>query len=120
MGACEDPLLPLWSITVDGARYRAALWALGQNSALTKETVPGMELAEDRCSRSWGRVTQRLLRARCQAWGGGEVGSGRGELDCLPESESGWGFLEATVSLSGRETETQRADGTRPMSCGKF
>lgn len=30
-----------------------------------------------------------LPRARCQAWGGGEVGSGRGELGWLPESESG-------------------------------
>ena len=60
-----------------------------------------------------------LPRARCQAWGGGEVGNGRGELGWLPESESGWGFLEATVSSYGWETETQRADRTWPTSRGK-
>lgn len=67
-----------------------------------------------------GKTDSVAAEGQVPAWGGGEVGSGRGELDWLPESESGWGFLVATVSLSGRETETQRADGTRPMSRGKF
>ena len=48
------------------------MWALGQDSALTNETLPGMELAEDRCSRSWGRVT---LAAEGQVPG---LGRGRG------------------------------------------